>query len=259
MILWLLMSAGFLSSVVSKIVIAFLSPLGSSLALWLLALLLAITGLKRLPFVIAVIGLLWLWVWSLPAVSLTVRATLENEYPARDPANLPACEAVVVLGGSLSPADARHHSLDRHKVVDRLFVALRLYLAGNAPLVVLSGGGFPTPEAKAMSVVLREFGVPDEAMILEGRSRNTFENACFSAELLRERGIDRVLLVTSALHMHRALSHFVNEGIKVVPVAVDHEVRNIPGLWRWIPDAEALEGSTRVIMEWVGQRLSLTW
>jgi uncharacterized SAM-binding protein YcdF (DUF218 family) len=92
-------------------------------------------------------------------------------------------------------------------------------------------------------------------MIIEGRSRYTRENARYSAVLFRARGIDRVLLVTSALHMRRALRHFADEGIKAVPVASDHEARAVQGLMGWIPDADALDGSSRAIKERVGQRL----
>lgn len=245
--------------IASKIVIAFLSPLGSSLILFLLALVLIIAGLRRISFGIALVGLLWLWVWSLPATSLAFRAALEGRYPSVEMADLQACDAAVVLGGAVTPAGGRFHHPDLRKAADRLFAAARVYHAGKAPLLILSGGGSPVSEAEAMRTVLREFGVPDAAMLLEGRSRDTRENARFSAELLRARGIDRVLLVTSALHMRRALRHFAYEGIEALPVSTDHEARNVPQWLRWIPDSDALDGSARAIKEWVGQRLPPSW
>lgn len=245
--------------IASKFVIALLSPLGASLALFFLALILNIAGLRRISFGIALVGLLWLWVWSLPVTSLAFRAALEGQYPSVEMADLEACDAAVVLGGAVTPAGGRFHYPDLRKAADRLFVAARAYHAGKAPLLVLSGGSSPVSEAEAMRAVLREFGVPDAAMLLEGRSRDTRENARFSAELLRERGIERVLLVTSALHMRRALRHFAYEGIEALPVSTDHEARGVSEWQRWIPDTDALDGSARAIKEWVGQHLPPSW
>jgi uncharacterized SAM-binding protein YcdF (DUF218 family) len=86
--------------------------------------------------------------------------------------------------------------------------AAALYRAGKARWVLLSGGNPPgdenvAPEAEAMAEVLRALGVPASAMRLEGRSRNTLENAVLSLALVRQVGARRVLLVTSALHMPR--------------------------------------------------------
>ena len=59
-----------------------------------------------------------------------------------------------------------------------------------------------------MQIFLRDLGVPDSAMLLETRSRNTRQNAEYSSQLLRAHKLHHVLLVTSALHMHRALGEF---------------------------------------------------
>lgn len=249
--------------IVSKLSIAFISPLGTSIALGAAAMALAMFRLWRCALAMGLAGLLWLWLWSLPGVSIEFRAALEGEYPPVEFSSLPACQAAVVLGGAMSPPDARHAEPDLNRAVDRVRAAAQVYHAGKTPLLVLSGGGDPArwspSEAEAMRTVLREFGVPDTAMLLEGRSRDTRENARFSAELLRARSIDRVLLVTSALHMRRALRHFAYEGIEALPVSTDHEARNVPQWQRWIPDTDALDGSARAIKEWVGQRLPPSW
>jgi len=122
---------------------------------------------------------------------------------------------------------------------------------------LLSGGSDPTPgtssEAAALSLLLRDLGVPADAMLLEGKSRNTHENAHFSAAMLRERGLDQVLLVTSALHMQRALKTFEGEGLNALPAACDHEASPTIGWLQWVPDASSLDGSARAIKEWVGR------
>jgi len=95
--------------------------------------------------------------------------------------------------------------------------------------------------------------VPDSAMVLETESRNTTENARFTADILQERGIQRILLVTSALHMPRSVALFERQGLEVIPAATDHEVRPEP-VWRqWMPSTDALDGSGRAIKEIVGK------
>ena len=76
--------------------------------------------------------------------------------------------------------------------------------------------------------------------------------------MLRQRGVQRVPLVTSALHMQRARRHFQAQGLQVVPVATDHETSHTPpqGFWqRWLPNTGSLDGSARALKEWVGQQI----
>lgn len=204
-------------------------------------------------------ALVWLWVWSLPFVSFGLRGALEGDYPAQSIASFPQAGAIVVLGGVINPPDTQQMSPNLSAAADRLRIAAQLYHAGKAPLVVLSGGSdlklHLTSEAEAMRVFMGELGVANGVMLLEESSRNTSENARFTSSLLRKRGIEPVLLVTSALHMQRALRHFEDEGIQVIPVATDHEARAVSGWKQWLPDADALDGSARALKEWVGQRL----
>ena len=137
--------------------------------------------------------------------------------------------------------------------------AARLYKAGKAPLVIVSSGVFPwhqkgLPEAPAMQQLLTEWGVPQEAIVNETDSQNTFGNAVFTARILDQRSIQTILLVTSALHMRRALAVFLSLGINAIPVATDYEIvdEGDRSLFLWIPDVDALQGSTRAIKEWVG-------
>jgi uncharacterized SAM-binding protein YcdF (DUF218 family) len=105
-----------------------------------------------------------------------------------------------------------------------------------------------------MRTVLQDFGVPPSATLLEDASRNTCEDAVMTATLLRQRGIDKILLVTSALHMERARRHFVAEGLAVEPAPTDFEaVPEVEGVLRFLPDAESLLGSARAFKELVGQ------
>jgi uncharacterized SAM-binding protein YcdF (DUF218 family) len=128
-----------------------------------------------------------------------------------------AADAIVVLGCPLAPDGAASPAL--HRRVER---AVELYRAGAAPLLVLSGGGGGRgrrAEAEAMRELALLGGVPAASLVLETRSRNTFENAVETAALMREAGIGRVLLVSDAYHLPRAALLFRFAGLTVVGTA----------------------------------------
>lgn len=230
--------------------------MGTALSLGALAWLVGIVGRKRLALVLGLSALLWLCAWSLPAVSIGFRATMEAKYPPTPLQDVPTSQAIVVLGGGVDAADPGHPDPDLRGAADRVWHAARLYHAGKAPLLLLSGGTDPavnlTSEAEAMRLLLRELGVPDTAMLLEERSRTTEENTRFSAAILRQRGVQTILLVTSALHMKRALAYWQGQGFQVHPAATDYEARPVPAWQLWIPSASALEASARALKEWLG-------
>lgn len=244
--------------VVSKLAIALISPLGASLFGGFLAVVLALRGRRRLAISLGVLALLWLWFWSLPAASNWVRGYLENQHPPMAIQGVPRAEAIVVLGGGVSPASLGgllYPNLESG--ADRVWHAARLFHAAKAPLVLLTGGSDPAhsaaSEAEAMRQFMRDLGVPAPALVLENRSRNTNQNAEYSAAILAGQGVNRILLVTSAYHMPRAKGLFEAQGLEVIPVATDHEVLSRP-LWRnLLPETSALDGSSRAIKEIVGR------
>ena len=121
-------------------------------------------------------------------------------------------DAIVVLGCRM-PEDGRlGGALER-----RVAHAAELWRRGEAPLLLLSGGGGrQRSEADAMRELALGEGVRSEAMLLEDRSRNTVENAVFSAALLRGKGGRRVIVVSEAYHLLRARILFKAAGLEVV-------------------------------------------
>lgn len=244
----------------AKLVIAAISPLGTALLLGLAGLAAAALGsatLRRRGLAVIAGGLVWLGIWSMPVASHALRGWLEDQAGPRNIEFMPAASAIVVLGGAVrGPRAPQRPHPDLGAAADRVWHAARLHRAGKAPLLLLSGGSAhegEAPEAQSMRQFLRELGVPDSAMLLEPGSVTTAQNAAWSARLLRARHIDKVLLVTSALHMRRARALFEREGIQVVAAPTDFEVVDRPlRLLDVVPDAEALEGSARAFKELVG-------
>ena len=114
-------------------------------------------------------------------------------------------DAIVVLGCRGSTALKR-----------RLGIGIRLFQAGAAPLLVLSGGGSgPTPEAELMRRSAIAHGVPPTALLIDPVSRDTFENARETARLLSARGLRSVLLVSDRVHLPRAALLFRLAGLRV--------------------------------------------
>jgi uncharacterized SAM-binding protein YcdF (DUF218 family) len=102
-----------------------------------------------------------------------------------------------------------------------------------------------------MARVLREdFHAP--VRWIEDTSENTAQNAAHAATMLREAGIDRVLLVTDAMHMSRAMQIFSKTGLTVIPAATDFRSRKPLSAADFIPSAGALKDSHYAMHEWLG-------
>ena len=147
-----------------KTIIALVSPLGTAWFLGLLAVLLAAWGRRRLAAFMGVLALAWLGVWSLPVASHTLRGAIEAQHPLLAMDAVPRAQAIVVLGGGVLPARHKGQPSDLQEAADRLTHGTRLFRAGKAPLLVLSGGSnravSATSEAEAMRQLLLEWGVP---------------------------------------------------------------------------------------------------
>jgi len=121
--------------------------------------------------------------------------------------------------------------------------------------VVLSGGsqGDARPEAQLMREALAVMGVPGRDMLLEGASRDTHDNALYSAVVLDGKGVRKILLVTSAFHMRRARALFETQGFEVVPAPTDYQrLVALPVLPRWLPSVDDLARTSIALKEHVG-------
>jgi len=240
-----------------KLLLAVVLPPGGPILLALIGLWLAWRDWRG-GRTLVVVALIALWLLATPAVSDLLRGRLETMHPPKPIADVPAADVIVVLGGGIDPPTSRTPYPNLGAAADRYWHAFRLWRAGKAPEILISGGALPwrdagSSEAEAAVAFLTDLGVPANRIVLEPASLDTRGNAQLSANLLRARGAERVLLVTSALHMRRALMHFDAVGVEVFTAPTDHEVRDDPpGLLRLLPDTSALDGSRRALKEMLG-------
>ncbi len=184
------------------------------------------------------------------------------------PADIPEAEAIIVLGGSTRSAVAPRPMVEIKEQGDRVLYAGKLYKDKKAPLIILSGGRIPwlssenNSESSDMADLLKLMEIPSTAIIEEPDSQNTYENAVNVKKIINEKGIKKVILVTSALHMPRSLLIFQKQGIDVVPAPTDflvseaelYEIFLSPQsfMLSLIPDPEKLAETTRALKEYLG-------
>lgn len=238
----------------TRIIESLLLPPGGPVLLGFIGLLLWRIGLGRKLFVLA---LLLTWLVSLPVTAKLLMAGLER-YPALSEEQIKHTDtdAIVVLGAGryLKAPEYGQDSVSRN-VLFRLRYAA--WLAKRTGLPVIPSGGVPLiageSEARINGNVLREeFGVRVEH--IEQRSRSTWENARYTAQLMKKMGIGQIILVTDAAHMPRAMYAFERNGINPLPAPTGFV--NIPEhehTWlEVLPSAQAMLESYYALHEYLG-------
>jgi uncharacterized SAM-binding protein YcdF (DUF218 family) len=249
--------------VLSKLLPILLYPLSLVSFLLIAALLLKRHRRSRQLILIA---LALLWLGANRYVAGEVVQSLEWRY--LPPAEIPPVEAIVILGGGTSAAEYPRSTVEVSGAGDRVIYGARLYRDGAAPLVVVTGGLLPWSDsessgADSMTEFLLFLGVPPEAILVERESDNTYENAVFTKALLEEMGINRILLVTSAIHMPRSVLVFQKQGFEVIPAPTDYQATissvQKPFSETWpdlilglFPNADNLNELTSALKEYLG-------
>ena len=171
-------------------------------------------------------------------------------------------DAIVVLGGgTVFSADLA--GCDLHLGgADRLYQGVRLLQAGVAQRILVTGGGDPLPEAELAHRVLLSMGISDSAILVEPSSRTTWENAEFTAAFVNQHpGLfprKRLILVTSGLHLPRALWCFERCGLPATAYPCDVHGAGVPPaewldriLWSF-PSASTFCSWDGLFHEWIG-------
>lgn len=240
-----------------KSVAALLLPPGGNILLGIAAFVLWRRA-RALSVALLTVSFVSLLILSMPRVSDLLYAAVER-VDARPPGAAVADDvgAIVVLAGGRSGyAPEYGGETVGFPSLERLRYGARLHRETGLPLLV-SGGSVhdePTSESALMrDVLVNDLDVP--VRWLEEESRNTAENARYSAEILRNDNISGVILVTHAAHMGRAVESFEGQGIRVYTAPTGYRTggRSATGPLGWLPSAGALAVSRWGLYELLGR------
>lgn len=171
---------------------------------------------------------------------------IETQFPA-EPVLAGPPTGIIVLGG---PTDAAGHRLVAAASLARAYPQARVIFTGGSGLLVSDGG--PSEAAEA-GPKLMAMGVQPARLTLEGRSRNTPENAAFTYDLVQPKPGERWLIVTSAFHMPRAIGVFRTAGWSgLIAWPVDFRAEAAGFRYDQASIADGLATVDLAVREWIG-------
>ncbi len=196
-----------------------------------------------------------LYILSISIVGDLLIKPLEGRY--HPPANIKGDVIVMLGGGSVAGTpDIDGVGSLTGSSANRLLAAARIYKKTGLPIII-SGGKLYSESASDAIVAKRKLiglGIPADKVITEDKSRNTWENAYYTLEILKARHFKRPVLVTSAFHMWRSVIDFKKFGISVEPYPTDYmsDVNSSLHLNSFAPYFGELTKSTIAIREYIG-------
>lgn len=214
----------------------------------------------RWPRRLLLVAILFYYLLSITPTADFISSPLETKYkPIISTEKIKGVKAIVVLGGGVQPA-GRLWPFDqvRGSTSFRLLEAVRLYRSMDGPYIIVSTGKANPflqdyTECEIMAEFLKLMGIPDELIIEEDLSRNTYENGKYVLELLDKNGVGHFILVTSSMHMPRAMAVFSKLGVNPVPAPTDF--KSSSGNYTVIsffPDVSNIDRFTSTIYEYLG-------
>ena len=222
-----------------KILEMFLLPSVFVLVLILIGIILIFRKKRgKLGKILIILGILLYYLFSITPVADSIISPLEKQYqPAQKEELNKADKIVLLLGGKESD-------------VLRASEVLRLYNLQSA--IIISGRDPLSPkieEAKEVKEFLTERGISAENIILEDKSRNTFESAKNIKEILDD---EPFFLVTSAYHLPRAIETFQKARTNPIPAPADFKIEKNYDILDFFPDTENLRNSDIALHEYFG-------
>ena len=249
------MELGSLKPVLTSLVL----PLAFFPLLGLLGLVL-VAKRKRSGWLLCSVAFCGLWLLSCEVTVVWLARTALPQYPPITAAQLKASQvqAIVVLGGGTYPQSPEYGTAQPGpSTAARLRYGIWLSRQSGLPIAFSGGSGWAagsnvkTSEADVAARVAQEdYGFT--LRWLENQSRDTAENAQLVAPLLKRDGVQRIALVTDALHMPRAVAEFERTGLLITPAPTGYVLPIKSGVLQWLPSTHSLSGSTRLIHEVLG-------
>ena len=207
---------------------------------------------RRAGLSLAILSGFCLFAAATPALSSYLLSQVEAALPADS--DFRTAQAIVVLGGDVRSGDSAGIADALGPLsLERVVLAARAHRQLGLPVAVSGGrvGSARSSEAALMKAVLEtDFAVP--VAWSEDASRTTWENAVFTARLLRPAGIRTVILVSQAWHLPRALWAFRRAGVAALPWPAPRTVWRIQEIGDFLPSIGGLRDTTYALHELIG-------
>jgi len=180
---------------------------------------------KRLPVILALVILI---ITSSPILSHQIAAYLDGPEQKKSVEDMDVADSIVVLSGMIVPIKTKQGITYEWADPDRFFGGIELIKAGKAKNIIFTGGIMPwqkntKPEGYILAKFAEEFGIPRAQIIVTGDVENTSDEAKVVMEILKKNNTNKIILVTSAFHMPRAVNLFRKENIEVQVFPVDYK------------------------------------
>ena len=194
-----------------------------------------------------------LYFLSTPWAGGLLQKSLEISAPV-SPDMLRTADAIVVLGGGRRVDSAEYGGDTLNSLsLERLRYAALLHRVSGLPILVTGGkpGSGTLSEGRIMQHSLQsEYGISPQW--IEDASLTTWDNARLSAPLLKQAGVQRIVLVTHAWHLRRAVPLFESQGLSVIPAGIQFASTRLDSLLDLLPTPSGLRDSTFALHEWLG-------
>jgi uncharacterized SAM-binding protein YcdF (DUF218 family) len=244
--------------ILSKIVEFFVTPAHLALFLVAIGVALLFTRFAKKGRALAAAGTLALLAMSFSPLAIYLALPLENRF-ARPGADMPAPDGIIVLGGSFDEnISMARGGVAFNDAAERMTAAVELARRYPQARILFAGGSGALrrgrySEAEVAGQFFERMGVDPARLILEDKSRNTYENAVFAREMAAPEPGERWLLVTSAMHMPRSVGIFRRVGFPAIPYPVNYRTS---GSWSQLSLHKNAPDMLRLIdlaaHEWIG-------
>ena len=241
--------------IIKKIITSFILPPGIFIViLFAFGIILVMNRQKKIGLTNILLGFL-IWILSISPTSYLLLSSLESDFYKST--NLKG-DVIILLGGGIyeDVRDLTGSGFPGEDMLGRLVTAVRLHKRKNIPIIISFGSVYKDRNAGAPIVkrFLMDLGVEESQIILEDRSRDTFENAKYSIEICEQRGFTSPILMTSAYHLKRSCWVFEHLGMKINPFPAYFKTHDHP-IYHWnsfLPSHGSISSISRALHEYLG-------
>ena len=273
------------------LITALLMPLAMFPLLGLLGLTM-VASRKPIGWLLCFGALVSLWLLSCQGVAVWLAKTALPQYPPATVLQLKTSQiqAIVILGGGIYPEAPEYGAAQPSRfTTERLRYGIHLARQSGLPVAFTGGVGWAAGTAQGTAAGTAQgtaagiaadiaagtaagtaAGMTEAQTVeraakddfgftlrwVENQSRDTHENATLTAQLLKRDGIDRVAVVTDALHMPRAMLEFGRTGLTTLAAPTGYILPTKSPILQWLPSAEGITDSTRLLHELLGLQVA---